>query len=490
MKIGQFCHFVSGGGVSALPTNLNNWINKNTNYQSTFLFNDFNNNNYQNKNFDYIQTSKIENQSIYEIYFKYKNIDTANFCFFYLGLDSEKIKIIHNFDIIHIHWINYFMNLDNLKYICTHKPVVITVHDQHLLFGGCHWRNDCNNFLQECNKCPQIKEEINEIVHKNFLRKKNIFDNSNVTFVHQNEISLQIGKDLYKKNIHKLIDCTVDTNQFYSIHDILPLKKKYNIPINKKIILSTCGYNSFTKGIWQFDELESRINNDSFIILIGSGYENIPSKKNRILNLGHINKKNIINDIYNLSDVTFTLSREEGVPGIACESLSCGTPFIGFHNVGNLNRMIKDNFNGYLVKNFSINEFAKKINNIRSHSKDAIRIDYLERFDKNFYSDYINLYRQVTQNKNISIFNDNKINFPKVFETLFAKNLEIHNIYKKKPLHFLIYYFKNFRDVNLFFIKSFYNYSRRNKYFIYLWRLTFSSKIKVAIKNYIKKIIK
>jgi len=487
MKIGHFCHFGSGGGVSALPTNLNNWINSNTDFHSTFLFNDVKNN--KNKSFNFIQTSKVANQSIYEIYFKYKNGDISNFCFFYLGLDNEKIKIIHDFDIIHIHWINYFMNLDNLKYICTHKPVVITIHDQHLLFGGCHWRNNCNNFLQDCNNCTQIKDEINEIANKNYLRKKNIFDNSNITFVHQNEISLQVGKDLYKKNIHKLIDCTIDTNQFYSRDDSFLLKKKYNVPLDKKIILSTCGYNSYTKGVWQFDELESRIDNFFFIVLIGSGYENIPNKKNRILNLGHVNNKDTINEIYNLSDVTFTLSREEGVPGIACESLSCGTPFIGFENVGNLNRMIKNNFNGYLVKNFSIIEFAKSINEIQSSSRNDIRKDYLERFDKNFYSDYVNLYKQVVKTKILSI-NDDIVNFPKVFDNAVVKNKEIHSIYRNSLVEFLIYYFRNFRDVNLFFIKSFYHFARRNKYFIYFWRFAFSSNVKVAIKNYINKIIK
>ena len=44
-----------------------------------------------------------------------------------------------------------------------------------------------------------------------------------------------------------------------------------------------------------------------------------------------------------------------------CRSLSAGIPFIGFKDVGNLNRMILNGKNGFLIEDFSIKEFAKKI---------------------------------------------------------------------------------------------------------------------------------
>ena len=124
--------------------------------------------------------------------------------------------------------------------------------------------------------------------------------------------------------------------------------------------MSLCGYNSYTKGSWQFEELEKQIDPSVLIVLVGSGFDKVSNKKNRIVNLGHINDKKI-NELYNISDICFSLSREEGVPGIACESLSAGIPFIGFKNVGNLNRMILNGKNGFLIENFSTKEFAKKI---------------------------------------------------------------------------------------------------------------------------------
>jgi hypothetical protein len=211
-------------------------------------------------------------------------------------------------------------------------------------------------------------------------------------------------------------------------------------------------------------------------------------QKNRVLNLGHINNKDCINEIYNLSDITFSLSREESVPGIACESLSCGTPFAGFENVGNLNRMIINDFNGYLVKNFSIDEFAKKINNIKYFSKNKIREDFIKRFDKDFYFNYINLYKEsLMTKKSPTISDNNDFRFPHLFNNILSKNIEISDYFKKNIIKFLIYYFKNFREVNFFIIKGLYHYSRRNKFFLYFWRSFFNSKIKIIIKNCIKK---
>ena len=170
MKIAHICHLSSSSGVSVLPSNLNKQLNKDKNFSSTFFHNDF----YQKKeNFFYFKNSKILSQSLFDLYLKYKSEDVANFCFFYEGIyEKNNLKLLNNYDVIHLHWINYFLNLENLVDIFKSKPIVITVHDQHLLFGGCHWRNNCQNYKIECKKCPQLSEKVNNIANYNFLKKK------------------------------------------------------------------------------------------------------------------------------------------------------------------------------------------------------------------------------------------------------------------------------------------------------------------------------
>lgn len=484
MKIAHICHLSSSSGVSVLPSNLNKKLNDDFNFSSTFYHNDF----YKKKeNFVFLESSKILSKSIFDLYLKYKSEDVANFCFFYEGIYKEAdLKLLNNYDVIHLHWINFFLNLDNLVDIFKSKPIVITVHDQHLLFGGCHWRNNCENYKIECNKCPQLNKKVNNIANYNFIKKKEIFDNSNITFVHQNENSLEIGKNIYKKNTHTLVDCSIDTELFNIISNKSELKKKYNFENNKKIILSLCGYNSYTKGSWQFDELEKQIDPSFLIILVGSGFDGIENKKNRIINLGHINDKKKINELYNISDVCFSLSREEGVPGIACESLSAGIPFIGFKDVGNLNRMILNGKNGFLIENFSIKEFAKKLEE-NFLPNFLIRKDFLERFEYKFYKGYKNIY----QNLKFTQKNPNKINLDSViyenFKQIVDRQIELNRKLELNIISFLIYFVKNFNEGSKLILGFFLNKFRRNSFILFLWRKIFNNKIRIVIKKYLKK---
>jgi len=87
MKIAHICHLSSSSGVSALPTNLNNELNKSENYISNYYHNDTPQ---DKKNFTFIENSKILNQSIFDIYLKlsvknnfleYFLIDVSDICF-------------------------------------------------------------------------------------------------------------------------------------------------------------------------------------------------------------------------------------------------------------------------------------------------------------------------------------------------------------------------------------------------------------------------
>ena len=44
--------------------------------------------------------------------------------------------------------------------------------------------------------------------------------------MHQNENSLEIGKKIYKKNKHTLVDCSINTELFNIIENKSELKKK------------------------------------------------------------------------------------------------------------------------------------------------------------------------------------------------------------------------------------------------------------------------
>lgn len=473
----------------SLALNLNVWLNNNdfisTYYHGQVKFND--------KTFVYLDTPKILNKIIRKIYLKYKRLGIANFSFFKTGLSEIDInKIVNNNDIIHLHWINNFLSMDNIKYLSLYKPIVITVHDYHMMYGGCHYLEGCKNYVNNCKNCPQISESINDIANVNFLLKRNIFQNKQIYFVHQNNNSYQNVKNIYPDNHHEVIDCTVDIDEFYPLQNINKLKKKFKIPLNKKILLSLCSYSCNSKNISSYDILKKYLDSNVFLILVGEGFSSVSNIKDKILNLGHIESKATLNQLYNIADIVFTLSNEETVPGIACECLSAGTPFVAYEGLGNVDKMIIDNFNGLKIKTQCINEFALKLNKINFlTSKEDIRKDYLKRFHSFFYEKYEKLYKKINLDFKLKNFNNIEVkakNFNIIYDSYLKKELDYSEnmqkpiILKSKYILFNFDYFlKQKLTELLFFLKS-------NLFFNYLWKKIFNNKIKNLLKKLSNKI--
>lgn len=77
--------------------------------------------------------------------------------------------------ILHFH---NFYNLTDQKTIFTlvHKGynVVVTLHDQRWLTGGCHYAFECRGFESSCSNCPQVASPLKFLVSKNMLSTREL----------------------------------------------------------------------------------------------------------------------------------------------------------------------------------------------------------------------------------------------------------------------------------------------------------------------------
>lgn len=76
-----------------------------------------------------------------------------------VSISAVNINRILNsdYDIIHIHnWYNLFSEHDLVR-ITEKFPLVLTLHDERILTGGCHVTLGCKNFLDSCSNCPGIR---------------------------------------------------------------------------------------------------------------------------------------------------------------------------------------------------------------------------------------------------------------------------------------------------------------------------------------------
>jgi glycosyltransferase involved in cell wall biosynthesis len=60
-----------------------------------------------------------------------------------------------NNPIIHIHnWFNIISQKQIIKFLNAGIPIVLTMHDQRIFTGGCHYSFECQGFQKNCNECP------------------------------------------------------------------------------------------------------------------------------------------------------------------------------------------------------------------------------------------------------------------------------------------------------------------------------------------------
>ena len=82
---------------------------------------------------------------------------------------SDVLKNMELFDIIHLHSFYNLLSVPQIAVIANEmypKKIFITLHDQRLLTGGCHYSDACSNFEKVCKKCPQ-----STIFGQSFVRK-------------------------------------------------------------------------------------------------------------------------------------------------------------------------------------------------------------------------------------------------------------------------------------------------------------------------------
>jgi glycosyltransferase involved in cell wall biosynthesis len=95
--------------------------------------------------------------------------------------------------VLHIH--NYYnlLRLVDISKLAESIPVVLTLHDQRVLTGGCHYSLDCHLFTKDCGSCPNS----HAIWRKQIKRNRETLDlilNKDITFVTPSQWMYRIAR--------------------------------------------------------------------------------------------------------------------------------------------------------------------------------------------------------------------------------------------------------------------------------------------------------
>ena len=79
---------------------------------------------------------------------------------FFVGFGKQPGAVLHFHN-----WANLISQKNLAQLIKLGFKVVITLHDQRLLTGGCHYALDCSNLELGCTKCPRANRLLHSKIH-------------------------------------------------------------------------------------------------------------------------------------------------------------------------------------------------------------------------------------------------------------------------------------------------------------------------------------
>jgi glycosyltransferase involved in cell wall biosynthesis len=331
-----------------------------------------------------------------------------------IGVNIHKHPLIQGADIIHMHWINFgFLSIDSIqKIIDLKKPVVITMHDMWYFTGGCHYSKDCLNYLYECGHCePFLKNPApQDLSHKNWLQKKELFENTQITFIACSEwLAVKARTSSLLKDARILaIPNPIDTEVF--VHSSkkeaqhffrLSTDKIYILFAAMKVSDERKGFLYFKQALNILKSLIAPDQNNIELLIMGQedthDFESIPFKVNA---LGRLADVSTIAQAYAAANVFVIPSIEDNLPNTVMESLSCGTPVVGF-NTGGIPEMVEHKKTGYIATGKSPEDLAHGIywtlfeseyEKLCLKSREKVLTDYAETVVANKYMQVYNTY--------------------------------------------------------------------------------------------------
>lgn len=301
-------------------------------------------------------------------------VSTTYFSYPIFGYDFERSTVLTHADVINLHWIDYFCSLASLKKIAgLKKPIVWTLHDQWLFTGGCHYTSGCDNYLNDCMHCPQLKKDEKLLPHSFLEKKRELIREMNPVIVTPSNWLADIVKrnPVFQNARVEVIPNSVDTDLYTNIPKETA-RKQINLPPQGFYLLFSVS-NAFEKRkgtdhliaalrICMEDPIFSNKVMTGELKLVSFGDPGTWTNDDHLpcISLGWIGSESDLCTVYSAADVFLVPSIEDNLPNTVIEAMCCGTPTIAF-DTGGIPEMIQNGVNGYIVKNKSESEYAKVI---------------------------------------------------------------------------------------------------------------------------------
>lgn len=261
-----------------------------------------------------------------------------------------------DYDIVHVHnWYNLFSQRDLVK-ISKKIPLVLTLHDERILTGGCHVTLGCQKFESSCTSCPGLRiPGVSLLPFNHFLENMGEGDVTLICPSHWMASQVKISRypaDLERVSvipnaidIPKDIKASVFDNKSSKTVNLLFIAANIDAHVKGlQFLLNTLGKNS--------SEFKERTGISLNLAIVGA-----PRKPNSLqgdMHIDYLGTKDLqqISALMQEFDFLIVPSYSENLPNVISEAQVVGLPVIA-SNMAGIPEMIQESASGFL---FSLDE--------------------------------------------------------------------------------------------------------------------------------------
>lgn len=300
-------------------------------------------------------------------------------------------------NLIHGYYINGNQYLTFLK--DNNYPVCYTMLDEYAYMGKCAFAFGCEQFYDGCKGgCPNIH---NYPVSKFFDRSKYIWEGKRkvydgfkrIVFTGPGWVVDRAQKSALLRD-HKImeLDEPVNFGNVFRPKDTTELRKRINIPLNNKVIVTVAPLSDPRKGGKYVYEVARRLeqNKEITFVYVGCNTEP-PYKLSNVIEIPFVSNQVELADYYSLGDLFICTSLADTMPNVCIDALGCGTPLAGFAEAGTPYVAPKEF--GVFTPTYDIEALAEVI--LNTPKKDQARIDACRHYALNRYAPDVIFKKQV-----------------------------------------------------------------------------------------------
>lgn len=347
-----------------------------------------------------------------EIYSKFNNLLSRFTGIMYGGCFFSTNKLIsvikkENPDVVHLHCINgYFVNIYRLiNWLKKNRiKTVLTLHAEFMHTANCGYAFDCEKWKSGCGNCPVFKKETKSLFFdstaRSFKKMKKAFDgfNENLVIASVSEWLMERAKQspILAGKKHITVLNGLDNGVFNPCFSEA-LAKQIGTSDKKTVLFVTPAFSldpNHIKGGYYVVELARRMPDVNFVIIgCREQYDNLPKN---VLNIGRIENQSKLAEYYSTADVTLLASKRETFSMVTAESLSCGTPVVGF-KAGAPETITIPEYSCF-VEYGDIDALRKTVNEflLKQFDREEIATEASQKYDKKIMSqNYITVYKKL-----------------------------------------------------------------------------------------------